>query len=172
MSRELSVGMADCFGKSDLPFLRCEGYFTELTAMVQLQIDKDHSFDAYFPAESSASSLQDVTKLEFTQIHWTDDRLQRMSNLPDRVPALVELVLHGMNRKRKRRDFNMEEILLSSSQGGFGKIRSMPARGWQFLKQLVGFQTKLWVTCCPKVCEGEPVTTQASRIKFSQCCHS
>ena len=71
MSRELSVGIADCFGKSDLPFLRCEGYFTELTeltAMMQLQIDKDHSFDAYFPAESSASSLQDVTKLEFIEL--------------------------------------------------------------------------------------------------------
>ena len=53
--------------------------------MVQQQIDKDHSFDAYFPVESTASSLRDVTKLEFTQIHWTDDRLQRMSNLPDRV---------------------------------------------------------------------------------------
>ena len=68
---------------------------TELTAMMQLQIDNDHSFDAFFPAESSASSLQDVTKLEFTQIRWTDDRLQRMSNLPDRLPALVELVLDG-----------------------------------------------------------------------------
>ena len=63
----------------------CERYFTELTAMVQLQVGNDHAFAAYFPAESSASSLQDVTKLEFTQIHWTDDRLQRMSNLPDRV---------------------------------------------------------------------------------------
>ena len=115
MSRELSVGMADCFGKSDLPFLRCEGYFTELTALVQLQIDKDHSFDAYFAAESSASSLQDVTKLEFTQIHWTDDRLQRMSNLPDRVPALVELVLDGKMRKRRRRNFHSEEFLLSRS---------------------------------------------------------
>ena len=90
MSRELSVGIADCLGKSDLPFLRCEGYFTELTeltAMVQLQVGNDHAFDAYFPAESSASSLQDVTKLEFTKIHRTDERLQRMSNLPDRVPA-------------------------------------------------------------------------------------
>ena len=115
MSRELSVGIADCLGKSDLPFLRCEGYFTELTAMVQLQLDKDHSFDAYFAAESSASSLQDVTKLEFTQIHWTDDRLQRMSNLPVRVPASVELVLDGKMRKRRRRNFHSEEFLLSWS---------------------------------------------------------
>ena len=82
--------------------------------MVQLQIDKDHSFDAYFPAESSASSLQDVTKLEFTQIHWTDDRLQRMSNLPVRVPASVELVLDGKKRKRRRRNFHSEEFPIPS----------------------------------------------------------
>ena len=56
---------------------------------------RDHALDAYFSVESSASSVQDVTKLQFTQIHWTDDRLQRMSNLPDRVPALVELALNG-----------------------------------------------------------------------------
>jgi hypothetical protein len=97
--------------------------------MVQLQIDKDHSFDAYFPAESSASSLQDMNTLKFTQIHWTDDRLQRMSNLPDRVPALVELVLDGKNRKRRRRNFHSEEFLLSS--GGleliFGGLLGHPA---------------------------------------------
>ena len=136
--------------------------------IVRLEIDSDSAFDEYIPRESSAYCLQDADEVEFIQIHWTDERLQHVSDLP----VLTELVLDGKNRKRKRRDFNMEEILLSSSQGGFGKIRSMPAKGWQFLKQLVGFQTKLWVTCCPKVCEGEPVTTQASRIKFSQCCHS
>ena len=50
-----------------------KGYLIEVTAMVQLQMDKDHAFDAYFPVESSASSLQDVTKLEFTKIHRTDE---------------------------------------------------------------------------------------------------
>jgi hypothetical protein len=132
MSRELSVGIADCLGKSDLPFLRCEGYFTELTeltAMVQLQIDKDHSFGAYFAAESTASSLRDVTKLEFTQIHWTDERLQRKSNLPDRVPASVELVLDGKMRKRRRRSFHSEEFLLSFSRLEliFGGLLGHPA---------------------------------------------
>jgi hypothetical protein len=97
--------------------------------MVQLQIDKDHSFDAYFPVESTASSLRDVTKLEFTQIRWTDDRLQRMSNLPDRLPALVELVLDGKNRKRRRHNFNQEEFPLSLSglELIFGGLLGHPA---------------------------------------------
>ena len=57
--------------------------------MVQLQVDIDHAVDAYFPVESSASTLQDVTTLKFTQIHRTDERLQRMSDLPVRVPSLA-----------------------------------------------------------------------------------
>jgi hypothetical protein len=76
---------------------------------------RDHALDAYFSVESSASSVQDVTKLEFTQIHWTDYRLQRMSNLPDRVPALVALALDGKMRKRRRRNFHSQEFLLSRS---------------------------------------------------------
>ena len=101
------------FGEGSLSTPPTTRYLIEATAMVQLQIDKDHSFYAYFPAESSASSLQDMNTLKFTQIHWTDDRLQRMSNLPDRVPASVELVLDGKNRKRRRRNFHSEEFLLS-----------------------------------------------------------
>ena len=83
--------------------------------MVQLQVGNDHAFDAYFPAESSASSLQDVTKLEFTKIHRTDERLQRMSNLPDRVPALVALALDGRRWKRKWHNFNSKEFPLTLS---------------------------------------------------------
>jgi hypothetical protein len=65
--------------------------------------------------ETFGTFLAEATTLEFTQILWTDDRLQRMSNLPDRVPALVELVLDGKMRKRRRRNFHSEEFLLSWS---------------------------------------------------------
>jgi Ran GTPase-activating protein (RanGAP) involved in mRNA processing and transport len=41
--------------------------------------------------------------------------MQRMSCLPDRVQALVELVLDGKMRKRRRRNFHSEEFLLSRS---------------------------------------------------------
>jgi Ran GTPase-activating protein (RanGAP) involved in mRNA processing and transport len=80
--------------------------------IVRLEIDSDSAFDEYIPR--SAYSLRDVNELEFIQTHWTDERLQHMSDLQNRVPVLTELVLDGKNRKRKRRDFNMEEFLLSS----------------------------------------------------------
>ena len=37
-----------------------------------------------------------------------------MSNLPDRGQALVDLALDGRNRKREWRDYNSEELFLSS----------------------------------------------------------
>jgi len=74
--------------------------------LLEQMLARDHAFDSYFPRKSSAYSLRDVNEVEFTQIHWTDDRLQRMSNLPDRVPALVELALNGKMRKRKWQNFN------------------------------------------------------------------
>jgi Ran GTPase-activating protein (RanGAP) involved in mRNA processing and transport len=79
--------------------------------IVRLEIDSDSAFDEYIPRESSAYCLQDADEVEFIQIHWTDERLQHVSDLP----VLTELVLDGKNRKRKRRDFNMEEFLLSCS---------------------------------------------------------
>ena len=52
-----------------------------------------------------------------------------MSNLQDRVPALVELALDGKNRKRRRRNFHSEEFLIPS--GGleliFGGLLGHPA---------------------------------------------
>ena len=55
--------------------------------------------------------------------------MQRMSCLPDRVQALVELVLDGKNRKRRRHNFNQEEFPLSLSglELIFGGLLGHPA---------------------------------------------
>ena len=61
--------------------------------LLEQMLARDHAFDSYFPRKSSAYSLRDVNEVEFTQIHWTDDRLLHRSNLPGRVLALVRAML-------------------------------------------------------------------------------